>query len=185
MVSDIVLTTDRLELSPVSLDDCNENYLFWLNDSESNQYLESGFYTYTMDQLIDFVNKQDQNDKSVFLAIRIKHSGKHIGNIKLDKISDVHQSAEYGILMGEKNEWGKGYAKEASIAIIEYGFTILKLRKIYLGVVDINTVALRLYQKLGFKTEGILKEHFFHKNSGCYRDEIRMALFNTQVMESA
>ena len=88
------------------------------------------------------------------------------------------------ILMGEKSEWGKGYAKEASIAIIEYGFARLQLRKIYLGVVDMNTVALHLYQKLGFETEGILKEHFFHKISCSYRDEIRMALFHPQANQS-
>lgn len=177
----VILKTDRLELSPVSKEDCNENYLSWLNDSETNQYLESGLHTYTMEQLIVFVMKQELNKKCLFLAIRLKTSGKHIGNIKLDKINDVHRSAEYGILMGEKNEWGKGYAQEASVALIDYGFATLQLRKIYLGVIDMNSAALRLYQKMGFQNEGVLKEHFFHKPSGIYLDEIRMALFNTQV----
>lgn len=181
MLPGVILKTDRLELSPVSLEDCNENYLAWLNDGEINQYLESGFHKYTIEQLIDFVKKQELSDKSVFLAIRLKASGKHIGNIKLDKISDIHRSAEYGILMGEKNEWGKGYAKEASVALIDYGFVTLQLRKIYLGVVNMNSAALRLYQNMGFQSEGVLKEHFFHKPSGNYLDEIRMALFNTQV----
>jgi RimJ/RimL family protein N-acetyltransferase len=50
------------------------------------------------------------------------------------------------------------------------------LRKITLGVVRQNTQAVALYEKLGFVTEGIYKEHLVY--DGIYYDVLRMSLFN-------
>ena len=54
---------------------------------------------------------------------------------------------------------GKGYAKEASIAVINFCFTKLSLRKINLGVIANNAMALSLYRSLGFIEEGRFKKH--------------------------
>lgn len=78
--------------------------------------------------------------------------------------------------MGRKSEWGKGYAKEATIKIIDYCFQTLKVRKLTLGVVSENLAAVNLYKKLGFETEGVYKMHGIYQ--GKYCDVIRMALFN-------
>lgn len=72
---------------------------------------------------------------------------------------------------------GKGYAKEASMAIIDYFFNKhLFLRKITLGVIAENKNAVELYQKIGFIVEGIYRKHLNH--DGEYYDIIRMAIFN-------
>jgi RimJ/RimL family protein N-acetyltransferase len=115
-------------------------------------------------------------NKISFWAITLKHKGLHIGNIKIDPINYKHQIGEYGILMGDKNNWGKGYAKEASQAVISFCFETLKLRKITLGVVEDNITAVKLYQSLGFEVEGKYRMH--GKYDGKYCDAIRMALFN-------
>ena len=79
--------------------------------------------------------------------------------------------------MGDKSEWGKGYAKEASKKIIEFFFGEEKpLRKINLGVVKSNTSAVKLYESLGFEIEGVFKQHVNY--DGIYHDILRMALFN-------
>lgn len=174
----IILETERLILSSVTLADCSENYLSWLNDTDVNMYLESGFYQHNMQGLVDFVNGYQSNKKAVFLVIRLKENNKHIGNIKIDKINYIHRNCEYGIMMGDKTEWGKGYAKEASIAIINYGFEELGLNKVNLGVIDSNDVAVKLYEKIGFVVEGVLKQNFYERTSNTLKNEIRMAVFN-------
>ena len=174
----IVLETERLILSSVTLADCSENYLSWLNDTDVNMYLESGFYQHNMQGLVDFVNDYQSNKKAVFLVIRLKENNKHIGNIKIDKINYIHRNCEYGIMMGDKTEWGKGYAKEASIAIINYAFEELGLNKVNLGVIDSNDVAVKLYEKIGFVVEGVLKQNFYERTSSTLKNEIRMAVFN-------
>lgn len=174
----IILETERLILSSVTLADCSENYLSWLNDTDVNMYLESGFYQHNMQGLVDFVNGYQSNNKAVFLVIRLKENDKHIGNIKIDKINYIHRNCEYGIMMGDKTEWGKGYAKEASIAIINYAFEELGLNKVNLGVIDSNDVAVKLYEKIGFVVEGVLKQNFYERTSSTLKNEIRMAVFN-------
>ena len=174
----IVLETERLILSSITLADCSENYLSWLNDTDVNMYLESGFYQHNMQGLVDFVNGYQSNKKAVFLVIRLKENNKHIGNIKIDKINYIHRNCEYGIMMGDKTEWGKGYAKEASIAIINYAFEELGLNKVNLGVIDSNDVAVKLYKKIGFVVEGVLKQNFYERTSSTLKNEIRMAVFN-------
>jgi ribosomal-protein-alanine N-acetyltransferase len=174
----IVLETERLILSSITLADCSENYLSWLNDKDVNMYLESGFYQHNMQGLVDFVNGYQSNKKAVFLVIRLKENNKHIGNIKIDKINYIHRNCEYGIMMGDKTEWGKGYAKEASIAIINYAFEELGLNKVNLGVIDSNDVAVKLYEKIGFVVEGVLKQNFYERTSSTLKNEIRMAVFN-------
>jgi RimJ/RimL family protein N-acetyltransferase len=149
-----------------------------MNDEEVNRYLESGG-DYTINTLRDFLGEIEK--KSIlFWAIIIKASGKHIGNIKIDPISKRNKTGEYGILIGDKKEWGKGYAREATNSILKYCFSEnVQLRKVTLGVVFENESALALYKKLGFRQEGLLKNHALHLGMWC--DVVRMAIFNPNL----
>jgi ribosomal-protein-alanine N-acetyltransferase len=80
--------------------------------------------------------------------------------------------------MGDKKEWGKGYAKEASKTIVDYCFGPAGIRKITLGVVEDNVNAVKLYEKLGFAVEGRYRKHGFYAGKFC--NVLRMALFNPE-----
>lgn len=173
----ITLETERLIIDPISLKHCNEIYLGWLNDPEVYQWLETRG-SQTMQMLKDFV-QQHIAKKTNMWAIIIKSSGKHIGNVKMDPINPVHGLGEFGILMGDRSEWGKGYAKEASKKIMDFFFEKDDpLRKITLGVVEQNSAAVKLYEKLGFEVEGVYKNHVNY--GGKYYSVLRMAKFNPQ-----
>lgn len=172
-----ILETERLILEPISSKHCTETYLDWLNDPEVYRWLETRG-SQTMPMLKEYINQQLINKSSMW-AIKIKSINKHIGNIKIDPINIKHSVGEFGILMGDKSEWGKGYAREASTEIMNYFFEKQEpLRKITLGVVDQNEAAVKLYKNLGFEVEGLYKDHV------CYDDKyysiLRMAKFNPQ-----
>ncbi len=169
-----VLESDRLVHKPLSLDYLTMQYVDWMNDPEVNRYLETGG-GYTLEMLREYLSAVERNE-ILFWAIHLKDNGKHIGNIKIDPVNLRHGFAEYGIMMGERQEWGKGYAREATERIIEYCFKDINLRKITLGVVEDNVGAYSLYKKLGFKTEGVYEKHGLY--NGKYCNIIRMALFN-------
>ncbi len=169
-----VLESERLTYKPLDTGFCTDQYLAWLNDKEVTRYLEI-FEPYTMEQLKDYLQAVEKNPKLLFWAILLKN-GKHIGNIKVDPINRRHGYGEYGIMMGEKSEWGKGYAGEATNTILEYCFKEEGLRKVTLGVVADNLAAVNLYKKLGFKEEGLYKSHGLY--NGKYCDILRMAIFN-------
>lgn len=168
-----ILKSERLILKPLNLDFLSQDYVDWLNDKEVNKYLESGG-DYDISKLKDYLRYIEKNNIYSWAVTLI--NGKHIGNIKIDPINLKHSNAEYGIMMGDKNEWGKGYAKEVSKLVIDYCFKTLKLRKITLGVIEKNQRAINLYLSLKFKVEGKLIDHV--KHNGIYCNVLRMAIFN-------
>ena len=81
-----------------------------------------------------------------------------IGAISLviDQISNL---AELGYWI-RKEEWNKGYCTEAGKSIIQFGFEHLNLNKIYADHMARNPASGKVLEKLGFKKEGHLKQHF-------------------------
>lgn len=171
----MALQTERLILKPFSVDLINEHYRDWLNDFEVYKFLETRG-NYTMEMLKEYVENCIEQKIQIW-SIHLKGNEKHIGNIKIDPINIKHGYGEYGILLGDKSEWGKGFGKEASKCVIDYFFyEKFKLRKITLGVLTENASALSLYRNLGFVIEGVYKKHVKYDDE--YHDIIRMALFN-------
>jgi ribosomal-protein-alanine N-acetyltransferase len=171
------LSSERLFFEPLSLKHLSTEYVNWLNDPEIYRYLDTGG-NYTVEDLKTYLGSVEKSNDILFWAIHLKENKKHIGNIKIDSINDRNKLAVYGIMMGDKQEWGKGYAKEATLKIINYCFTELHLRKITLGVITDNVPAVELYKKLGFETEGVLRKHGYY--DGRYCDSFLMAIFNPE-----
>lgn len=173
------LSSERLVLRPLGRAHVSDRYVRWMNDREVNKYLESGG-DYTIDMLKNYLDTVEEQ-QIYFWAIHLKE-GKHIGNIKIDPINVRHRFGEYGILMGDREEWGKGYAKEASELVVDFCFNgELRLRKVILGVVRDNVAAVKLYEKLGFVVEGTLRSHVFHVGKWC--DLLRMSLFAPKIQD--
>ncbi len=168
------IETSRLLLKPIDTKFITESYLQWMNDMEVCKFLETSI-PYSEVELQNFVNQMIAK-KVLFWVITLKHDGSHIGNIKIDPVNKKNLIGEYGILMGDRNNWGKGFAREASRSVISYCFDTLNLRKITLGVIKDNIAAVKLYESLGFEVEGVYRMH--GKYDGKYCDAIRMALFN-------
>jgi RimJ/RimL family protein N-acetyltransferase len=144
-----ILHTKRLRLIPLSTAHVSEDYVAWMNDDDVIKYLESGG-NYTIKALKVYLDEQEKKE-ILFWAIHLKENNKHIGNIKIDPIDKTTNSGEYGIMMGDKTAWGKGYASEASKVVIDYCFKKEKINRITLGVIDKNVGAVKLYKKLNFK----------------------------------
>ena len=107
--------------------------------------------------------------------------GATLDSIKIDPINYRNRVGEYGILMGDRTEWRKGYAKEATLTIINYCFSGNEnLRKITLGVVEDNITAVKLYEDIGFEIEGRYKHHAYHDSKWC--NVLRMAIFNPAIV---
>lgn len=167
-MKNIDLESERLLYKRVSAEHISSTYVSWINDPQVNQYLEIRG-NYNIDLLTTYINHSYDN-AIYFWAIHLKGSNKHIGNIKIDPINLEDNSGEYGILMGDKTEWGKGYAKEASLTILNYCFEKLKLSKVTLGVVEENINAVSLYKKIGFVTKEL------RMNVGTYNNKLSNSL---------
>ena len=165
-------------LRPLERTDLNERYLGWLNDPEVTRFTETGTFPSTSEDLDTYYRSVTGSRNDVILAIEEKKTGTHIGNVKLGPIHWVHRVATYGILIGEKEFWGKGVGVEATRLMVEYGFQKLNLHRIDLGVFANHEAALHCYEKVGFKVEGRMREDLFQ--GGEYRDRIWMGLLRSE-----
>jgi diamine N-acetyltransferase len=78
----------------------------------------------------------------------------------LGDVDHFHQTARLTLWIGEKECWGRGYGTEATILILNYGFTALGLHNIGLDVTSANERGLRAYQQAGFRVVGRRREAF-------------------------
>ena len=107
------LTSERLIFRTLTKEDVSNEYVAWLNDSDINQFLETRFSIQNLETCEQFVT-QMQNDSASFLfGIFNKELNKHIGNIKLGFINTRHSSCQLSLFIGEKSQWGKGFATES------------------------------------------------------------------------
>lgn len=177
MVNELpVLNGTQIYLRQLQPVDVNENYLSWLTDDE----VMSGIATsgYTMQKLKEYVNERLSYPKTAFYAICSKQNNEHIGNIKLDFHDEKSNVSELGLLIGNKEFWGRGVGREACQLLLQYGFNKMGLRKIYLAVYENNPNAKKLYENLGFTLEGVLRKHVAVK--GEYFDKYLFGMFNEE-----
>jgi RimJ/RimL family protein N-acetyltransferase len=99
-------------------------------------------------------------DKSIlFFGITLKEDNRLIGYVHLEHIIWSHRLCrDTGILIGEKEEWSKGYGTEAMRLLIKYAFEELGLHRLELMTFTFNKRGLRVWEKCGFKKEGIMRK---------------------------
>ena len=86
-----------------------------------------------------------------------------MGLVILKKIDQTHRNAEIGYWIG-KDYWKKGYATEAALAVINYGFEELNLQRIYAHCLSRNPLSGKVLAKLGMTHEGTLRQHILKWN---------------------
>lgn len=79
------------------------------------------------------------------------HSSKHIGNCMIYDIDLKRSEAELGIMIGDRNYWGKGYGTDSVNSILVHIFGTMSLNKVYLHTLEWNYRARRCFASAGFR----------------------------------
>jgi RimJ/RimL family protein N-acetyltransferase len=88
-----------------------------------------------------------------------------VGYVQLAMIDREEQRAAVGILIGEKQAWGRGIGSSALRILLDYAFTVQCLERVYAEVYSFNTRSLRLMEHVGLQREGILRQHELHNGA--------------------
>ena len=96
-------------------------------------------------------------------------------------VDSVHQQAELGIFIGEKDYWDKGLGTEAVKLLLDYGFNLLNLHNILLKVFSYNERAIKCYKKVGFKEIGRRRES--REIASQKYDEIYMDILSSEFTD--
>jgi RimJ/RimL family protein N-acetyltransferase len=146
----------------------------WTDDPEVTRYLSRGTFPSSLEQMERDYDRHAGSHTEVELAIVDAAKHAHIGVTGLHAINWVARSAEFRILIGDKRCWGQGMGAEATQLIVAYGFERLNLNRVWLGVNQDNTRAVRAYERTGFRVEGVLRQEIYR--DGRYSDAVRMSL---------
>jgi len=120
----------------------------------------------------------ETRQNNIRLAICLTEQDKLLGGVYLLGIDWVNRSAEFAIQIGEQEEQGKGIGELATQMVVRHAFNDLNLYRLHLNVLATNSRAIKLYHKVGFIEEGLLR-HAVYKN-GVPHDLIIMALLKNE-----
>ena len=96
-----------------SVEDLGGRWHEWLNDPVVTLHQNKGIFPNTRERQREYVEKMAASENDVLLAVVTREGDRHIGCVGLHRIDWVHRSAELGIVIGEKDCWGRGYGKLA------------------------------------------------------------------------
>jgi RimJ/RimL family protein N-acetyltransferase len=91
------------------------------------------------------------------------------------------RTTDMSIILGDPTAWGKGYGREVMELMLDYAFGSLNFHRVAIGVVGTNTRALKFYEGVGFKQEGIQRDGYFFDHH--YQDFVMMSLLEEEYRE--
>ncbi len=136
----------------------------WRNDPELISFLGAPFRFINSD--VDdkwFDNYMMNRATNVRCAVTADDDDTILGLISLTSINQINQSATLHIMIGDKNNRGRGMGHFAVSEMVKHAFFNLNLHRVELDVLAVNTAAQRLYEKCGFVKEGV-KRKAVYKN---------------------
>jgi RimJ/RimL family protein N-acetyltransferase len=137
-------------------------YHRWANDPEVTHTLETRYPTSVAFFESALADPPDPDGRVLTFSIE-NAEGELIGRIGLAAIDRDNGHAELGIVIGEPDAWGKGYGAEATRLMLRFAFEEMRLEKVYLGVLEYNERALKMYAACGFRRDGCRRRHYFHR----------------------
>ena len=167
-------------LRPVKRSDISF-FLKWFNDPEVVQYLAMYLPMTEMaeEKYIEELGTAKARSHAQFIIeVKVGASTKLIGTCGLEGINSKDNHATFGIVIGEKDCWSKGYGLEAAGLIINYGFQQLNLHRIYSNAVAFNERSIKFHKKVGFREEGRLRQAMF--KNGQYHDLVQFGILREE-----
>lgn len=167
MYSDLEITIKRIleakEIDPESIvlrqlraSDVNDTYVGWLNDPETNRFLEIRHTTpITVEDTIKHVNDREKNHQhhwGIFV------DGTHVGNISCNSYNHIYRKLSISNMIGEEEYRRSNLCKLALSGAMDHLFDICNFHRIEAGTYSVHFSGITLLTNLGFKKEATLKE---------------------------
>lgn len=160
------LTTERLTLRAVTMDDAEDMFTYGSNENVTKYVL---WHTHeSIEDTKEFIEMAVETYKmQPFYHWGIIYNGKFIGTIDYVMLQQHNKVGEIGYVLAEEY-WNKGIVTEAAKKVIEFGFHKLGLVRVQARCVTENIGSSRVMEKSGMTYEGTLRKALFMK--GSHRD---------------
>jgi RimJ/RimL family protein N-acetyltransferase len=169
------IVADQVYLRPLEIADA-PTIAPWFNDPQITRFLprHQPMSLYAEEE---FLRKQATNETDLVLGIVHRESDQLIGTVGLHPEFRC-RTARFGIVLGNKEYWDRGIGTTVTRLIISHAFDTLNLNRVWLHVYEYNLRGVHVYEKIGFKTEGRLRQESYR--DGRYWDVIVMGLLRSE-----
>ena len=169
-----MLRSEKIFLRSVDTSDATR-LMLWENNPEHWKVTDTEV-PFSMTGIMKLIEQQQhfRSTGQLRLMICLNRDGEAIGAIDLYDADFKNGNAAVGILIGEKRDRGKGYAREGLILLQEYAKDVLDLHNLYCSIQSDNMESIHLFESVGFQKVGERKEWFLYK--GKRIDEINYQL---------
>ncbi len=141
------LRTQRLDVRPCTLDDIDMLHAMW-TDPDVRRYLwdDQIIERDQAEQVVQALVDSAANDGCGMWVLYLRDSNDAIGFVALRAIEGtVEVELLYGLY---RTAWGSGYATEASLAVLSYGFEQVRLARIWARTDPPNVASIRVIERL-------------------------------------
>lgn len=155
-----ILTTQRLILRPLSVEDAHEMFHNWASDTKVTKYLTWTAYQYEHEvkERLRLRKKRYQNKEILDWGLVVKETNTLIGTITVVEYDENIGTMEIGYAIG-RPWWHKGYTSEAFSRVITYLFEHYPWLNRIEASHDVNNPnSGKVMQKCGLQFEGILRQ---------------------------
>ncbi len=106
-----------------------------------------------------WLDEIDKDNNQLMFAIRPIDDDRLIGTAGFDGIDWSNRVAGFAIGLGDRADWGQGHGFEATHLALAFAFNELNMHRIQLTVFHYNRRAVALYERCGFRREGVFREY--------------------------
>lgn len=133
----------------------------WRNDENLRRYFRE-YRDFSMSQLEKWYDNMIFDNRFEFFII--EHDNNPIGVAGITYIDWVNRHADVHFYIGKGGEWiDQKHSPEAFNLILDYGFDILNLNKIWAEIYEIDFKKLKFFKDNGFSIDASLREHYYYK----------------------
>ena len=169
------MNPDKLSYMPIQEADEEvfEQIRIWRNREDITKYMYSNHYI------------SEEEHRNWYEGIKVKKDTKFwiiyyqalpVGIVNLSDIDFKNRITNWGFYIGDEKYRGMGLSKIILYHLMTYVFEKMEFHKMHTTVLGNNSIAKNLYEKMGFKQEGLLKKHLL-------RDEGYIDVFIMSILD--
>ena len=178
MILSNILCAARVRLTALNTSDPPTLARWYENTEFSRMFDALPARPKTEPELVQWLEGLHKDKNGFTFAIRPLDDDTLLGTVELDGVLWAHGVSGFGIAIGDRANWGKGYGSEASQLALTFGFDELNLHRITATAFSYNTRSIALLEKLGFRREGAFRE--FLQRDGKRHDMLLYGLLNRE-----
>src|SRR5690554_3734184 len=172
-----MLRTNKIYLRLMELKDVTYK-VEWINNNKVNRTLNFEFPISIVNTENWVRNTANKGNRKDFIVCDIE-TNLPIGYAGLLQIDFINKKSETYLGIGNTDYWGRGIGLEIKYLLCEYAFDYLNLEKVYSYHHNDNYSMIRINEKLGGKTDNVLRKDL-HLPNNIIKDRIIMSILKDE-----